>query len=118
MPSVIECPGGWCCGRLYIVSDVRAWHCPSSGVPLRSVHRFLSESDWLTWNDPWSMEHLLSGQRKRDLLAGAVRQVGLESLFGSAALNASSEQNKHLCDIIRDLLGNPFRTVVSRFRPY
>ena len=108
MPSLVWCPPGWCCGNLYLVSDPQGWTCPYSGV---KPHTLLTESDWLSWSKPGAMVRLLEGQpRKLDLLSKAARRAGLESLLDREAQGGSPEQRKYLCDLLRDLNGNPFRS--------
>jgi hypothetical protein len=133
MPSLVWCYGRGCCENLYLVADPASWSCPWTGVTGGIV---LTEGKWLTWTNPVSMLSLfgvpvfglnLVGQdgtnpesmlalfaerhRKFGLLVEASRHAGLEALLPPSAKTGSPRQRKHLCDLIRDVLGYPCRPV-------
>jgi hypothetical protein len=107
MPSLLWCIGRGCCENLYLAEGPGGLWCPISGVEVTVA---LTEHQWQVWSDPRRMLSLFDGQeRKRALLAEVSRRAGLESLLQMSAVGAPPEQRKHLCDLIRDLLGYPCR---------
>src|SRR5262245_36939636 len=105
MPSLVWCPPGWCCGNLYLVSNLEGWCCPKSGV---RAHTVLSESQWLDWSEPQSMLRLFAGhERKLDLVREAARQAGLEHLLESSEQGVTVKPRRQLCDLVREVFGNP-----------
>jgi hypothetical protein len=119
MLSLVWCFGRGCCENLYLVADPASWSCPLSGVTGGIV---LTERYWLAWTNPVSMLSLFAErQRKLGLLVEASRHAGLEALLpplveagrhaGPAEEWGLPEQRKHLCDLIRDVIGYPCRPV-------
>jgi hypothetical protein len=107
--SLVWCPPDGCCGRLYVVENPRRWSCPESGVP---AHFVLGEADWLAWSKPGPMLQLFAERRRKlDLLRDACEAAGLKDpvYFSYEYERLPAHQTKELCDLIREIFGNPLR---------
>jgi hypothetical protein len=110
VPSLVWCPPGWCCGNLYLVADRQAWRCPFSGVRARTV---VAEFDGLAWSKPRTMRRFFV-QHRDNLrhLADAFGGDGLEKLLDPVGKAGDRKQGKPICDLIRCVVGNPFRPLL------
>lgn len=107
MPSLVWCPPGWCCGKLYLVPDTQAWTCPYSGV---KAHTVVAEFDGLTWSKRRAMRQFFVRQRENlGLPAGGAGLAGLEGLLDPVGSTEDVKQRRRLCDLIRCVVGDPFR---------
>src|SRR5262245_17016170 len=109
MPSLVWCPPGWCCGQLYLVADTQAWRCPYSGV---RAHTVVAEFDGLAWSKPRKVRRFFIEQRDHlGHLADAFGSGGWEGLLGSVGQAGGLMQGSRMCDPLRCIVGDPFRTL-------